>query len=814
MRIIFQPTVSDGDSRQISTPVAPGGRLVPRWLIAVGLLGLITSTVSSQETQFSAEELTFFEAKVRPILAERCYGCHADSRGKSKGGLVLDSREGAVRGGDSGPAAVPGQPDASPLITAVRYADEALQMPPDGKLPAGEIEILTEWVRRGLPHPPAAAPQNQPRGGANQVESHWAFQPLAAGQDMRAWNGVAPPSGEWANWPRRRIDSFVLAGQLRAGLHPSLEASRASWLRRVKLDLLGLPPTQEEIQAFVADPRPNAFELQVDVYLASPHYGERWGRHWLDLVRYCDVPEVWREGTAQAWLYRDWVIRALNEDLPFTQFVRKQLAADLLPDAVPTDRAALGLLGLSPTYWKELKLDHLVIKQIVAEEWEERLEMLGGTFLGLTLSCARCHDHKYDPITMRDYYALAGVLASIRLEPCSLLPPAMAAAVAKAKAQVADLEKQLQPLTAQKEANDETKRRIEELKGEVARIRRETPGMDSPDAFGVVEASLEVAPDGPSRTKLVYHDGQAQDAPLHIRGNAAKPGTTIPRGFIRVLSTGGEPRDFRQGSGRLELADAILNDAGPLAVRVFVNRIWRHHFGRGLVATVSNFGLQGERPSHPELLDDLAARFLEQGSSVKWLHRELVLSATYRQSSLPTAGSSDPDNIWLARMPLRRLEVEAWRDAILQATGELDSRLGGPSADLANAANCRRTVYGTVKRRELSDVLRLYDFPDPVSHVPGREPTMTPLQQLFVLNSPFLWERSRALAGRVASAAAEDSARVELLTAWVWGRAPSEAERTELLAFLSEAQQETSREEAWIQLAQLILSTSELLFVD
>ena len=416
---------------------------------------------------------------------------------------------------------------------------------------------------------------------------------------------------------------------------------------------------------------------------------------------------------------------------------------------------------------------------------------------------------------MQDYYGLAGVLASIKLDDQSLLPPAQASAARQARSRIKELQKQIDPLLAKKPVSDENQKQVDELQKQIDQIRRETPDMEQPEVFGVIEASLQVLPDGPNRTKLEYQPDQPQDIAMHIRGNAAKTGAVVPRGFPAVLSPAGG-KTFRHGSGRLELAEAIVTDAAPLAARVFVNRVWKHHFGRGLVPTLSNFGIQGERPSHPELLDDLAARFVAQDWSLKWLHREILLSAAYQQSSSAASREQDPDNVWLARMALRRLDIEGWRDAMLSATDELDLRIGGPSADLLKLDNRRRTFYGTVKRRELTDLLRLHDFPDPVSHVASREPTTTPLQQLFVLNSPLIRERSSGLLRRVRAAGVSGTAeQVRALVSFVFARDATPEEVSELLEFLAATQRDgATDEEAWTELAQVLLGSNELLFVE
>jgi hypothetical protein len=696
------------------------------------LLALLLAAPASSP---SAEDVAFFEKSVRPLLHQRCLACHSKQAKKQRGGLLLDSRAAVLQGGDTGPAAVPGQPAKSLLVQAVRHEHASVQMPPEGKLPARDIERLEEWVRRGLPYPGPAGETS--RGGIDFATGRrfWSLQPLMPS---------AAPNANGAAWPRRPIDAFLLTGMEARGLRPSPPADSATLLRRVTFGLTGLPPTPDQVDAFLNDTRPDAYERAVDRLLSSPAFGEKWGRHWLDLARYADVTEEWAGLKGSPHLYRDWVVRAMNDDLPYGRFVELQLAADLA-GGTPGDRAALGFLGLSPTYWKELKLDHKVIEGVVAEEWEERVHTLTSTFLGMTVACARCHDHKFDPVSTHDYYALAGVLASAR------------------------------------QADVDT-------------------GFGL--APGVVEESTIVLPDGPHRTRLTQ-ERRPRDLAVQVRGNPATLGPVVPRRFLAVLS--GEPKPFREGSGRPELARAIVGEGGALAARVIVNRVWAWHFGAGLVRTPSDFGTQGERPTHPELLDDLAARFVESGWSLKWLHREVVLSAAYRQAGR-VRDAGDPDNRWLSRWARRRLDVEAWRDAMLAVSGTLDRRMGGPPASLDAPANDRRTLYGVVKRRELADVLRLHDFPDPTTHSPGRIATTTPLQQLFALNSPLVRARAQALARRLKAEATDDDGRVRRAYRLLYGREPTAAERGLGRDYLAAS--------PWDDYAQVLLTSNEFVFVD
>lgn len=754
--------------------------------------------------------VAFFEKQVRPLLVENCHGCHSAKANKRRGGLALDSREAILTGGDSGPAVVPGKPEQSLLVSAVHATKAELQMPPKGKLRPQQIATLEQWVKDGAVYPAGvtvvAAPALDP--DAPEARQFWSFRPL------RKHN---PPAVQNAKWPQGPIDSFLLAAMEQRKLAPSAPADRRVLIRRASFDLTGLPPTPEEVEAFVRDARPDAYARLVDRLLDSPHYGERWARYWLDLARYADVPESWLKPRGQGWPYRDWVVKALNSDLSYDQFVVRQLAADLVPGLDPKERAALGFLGGSPDYWKELQLDVDVIRSIVADEWEEKLDAVSGTFLGLTVACARCHDHKFDPITQKDYYALAGVIAATRMIDLPLLPDAEAQAVRKAEAEIQAREEEIKALKAKKPAPADLKSQLEGLAARVKRLE-ETPGYKDVPVRGVVDGHVSVVSRGPNATRLEYEDGVGRDIAMHTRGNPNRPGPVVPRRFLAVLS-GKESKPFTQGSGRLELAKAIVTDGAPLAARVIVNRVWKHHFGRGLVDTPSDFGRQGERPSHPELLDDLAARFVAAGGrgdgawSLKWLHREIMLSASYQQAGQPDAAKQavDPDNRWLWRMNRRRLEVEAWRDSMLAVNGALRPELGGPPQELTDANNRRRTLYGLVRRRDLTDLLRLHDFPDPLTHSANRIPTTTPLQQLFALNGPLLRQEAAALAKRLETDAPTGGAdRVRRAYALLFNRAPTEREVELARAFLGEKPDAS----AWGRYAHVLLGSNEFLFID
>ena len=645
----------------------------------------------------------------------------------------------------------------------------------------------------------------------------WSFQPLRE-QPL--------PAVKNTDWPRGRIDHFILAELDKNGLAPAPEAAPRTLVRRLSFDLVGLPPTGVLQGGLLSGgdgaekrsgDRPSPIDDEqwaalVEAYLASPRYGERWARHWLDLARYADVTESWSDAKSPAWLYRDWVIAAFNRDLPYDRFVIQQLANDLLPDSRPEDNAALGFIGLSPSYWKELQLPPEIISVTVAEEWEERMDAFGRTFLGLTLGCARCHDHKSDPVSAEDYYAIAGVFASVKLTDRPVLDEMAWAPIREAREKVKAIESRRDALKKVKPAPADLKEKLAACEAEIKVIREATPKYHTATAPAVMEAALFVKAmdEGAHGTKLDYVAGMSRDLPLHERGDPNKPGKTVPRRFLSAFpGADGKPRSLDQGSGRLELARALVEEAAPLSARVIVNRIWQQHFGYGLVPTPSEFGPAGEAPTHPALLDDLAARFVAKGWSLKWLHREILNSATWRQSSVMSAEAKtrDPQNRLYSHMSPRRLDIEAWRDAMLEATGELDPEPGGEPFALDDPKAARRTVYGRVKRRELDEMLRIHDFPDPVAHSSTRTETATPLQQLFSLNSPFIFARAEALAAKVAATEGGDEAGLSAAYERLFQRAPTARERGLGLAYLRDGG-------TWAAYAQVLLTSNEFLYLD
>ena len=783
------------------------------------ILALLFGVLWWSRPSFADERgLEFFEAKIRPVLVERCNRCHSAGEKAPKGGLRLDSPAGLLKGGDSGAVIAPGKVEQSLLIDAIDHAGGVAEMPPDSKLPDRVIADFRQWVEMGAPLPESSGAASGPRSAIDLAKGRqfWSFLPAVE----RSLPTVSDPL-----WPTNRIDLFVLRGLDEHGMRPSPEADRRTLIRRVTFDLTGLSPTPEEVEAFLSDKAPDAYERLVDRLLASPRHGERWGRFWLDVARFAEdnpTGEATNKAPRNPHAYRDWVIRAVNDDLPYDQFARRQLAADLMPGLPRSELAALGFVGLAPVYHKEPKLSAEVIATIVADEWDERVDTITRGFLGLTVACARCHDHKFDPIGTADYYALAGVMASTQLVERPLVPadPAAEETLARLRAGIVDLELRVgyareMKTTSGKQKEDGSKfdATIADLEGRIKALKATKP-FDGPTAPAVRDAGLWVDGSDPSWTVLDFRPGASRDLPVFLRGNAANPGPIVPRRFLAVLSPG-EPRGFGPGSGRKELADAIVGEAASLTARVIVNRVWGWHFGRPLVATPSNFGKLGEPPSHPDLLDDLTARFIAGGWSLKALHREIVLSSTYRQSSRggASARSNDPENRWLGRGNRRRLDVEAWRDAILQVSGSLDVTMGGPSGNLEAASFRRRTVYGKISRQRVADVLRVFDFPDANRHGEGRDATTTPLQQLYFLNSPFLLANSDKLAGRTFDRQPSPEEFVESLYRDALLRDPSENEIRRAID-LVEAEGGPESREAWAVLAQALLIGNEFLFVD
>jgi len=898
-----------------------------------------------------------FEAKVKPILSRNCYACHTTSE---LGGLRLDIRDRAMKGGHDGPAIIPGKPDESLLIQAVRRTHERFKMPPSSKLSDEDISILVDWVRQGATWPAenegSAKPGASPAITAEQ-RAFWAFRPVGK---------PALPAVRREDWARTPIDRFVLEKLERAGMQPGRMASKRSLIRRATFDLTGLPPTPEEVDAFLSDSSPGAFANVVDRLLASPSYGERWGRHWLDLARYSDgkIGPSRDAPYPHAYRYRDWVVQALNEDMPYDLFIKAQLAADLLdhPDKAKL-LPALGFHALAPA-------------EVAGVPVDDRVDVTTRVFLGLTTGCAQCHDHKFDPIPTKDYYSLLGVFRSSEY---AEIPLASAGAVDRYRrhkklvdeqrsrldrfieqqaeqlielfsARTADylmaawkvqhdsldasavardrrldgetLERWIRYLAvpekehpflnrwydlARRNASEERMRAAAiEFQNAALSVSAEKKAVDDRNyvKLGGAEGAgnskkkqftnLEFLPpekgylwrDLASPPFLLVGDGIAFDGGLyyygrlpraddsgegpaesqskeprhrierflsglwkehydslvaeltalertlpppypflhalrdsanpanlrvHIRGDEANLGEEAPRRFLQVLNDGDPPR-FKKGSGRLELAECIADAGNPLTGRVIVNRLWQLHFGQGIVRSTGNFGQLGDRPSHPELLDYLAARLVEGGWSLKKLHREMMLSATYSLSAErhPENDRKDPENrlLWRANV-VPRLSVEALRDSMLAVSGRLDPSAGGPPAPLSDPGNRRRTIYGTVARTKTDMVLSVFDFPNPNQTAEERAVTVGPLQRLFLMNSRFMIDCAKALASRLQHEAPDgDAARIARAYQLLYARPPTNEEAALGLEFLKGDAQ------AWPDYAQALMAATEFSSID
>ncbi len=928
-------------------------------------LGLGTSASAAQLTSAQTE---FFETKVRPVLVENCYKCHSAGAEKIKGGLTLDTRDGWLKGGDSGPVIVPGKPDESVFIKAIRYTDRDLAMPPsDKKLPDNLIADLVQWVRMGAPDPRTEATTAKAMYAADmeKARQHWAYRPVTKASVPVISRSVISKQSDAESWFRtdllntdslitqNPIDAFILAKLAAKNLSPSPRADKVTLLRRATFDLHGLPPGEKEVNDFLDDASPNAFEKVIDRLLASPRYGERWGRHWLDLAKYAETKGRSENGRDMrylwAWTYRDWVIRSLNEDLPYDQFLLRQLAADKLNLPDSREMAAMGFLTLGNRFGNNQN-------DII----DDRIDLIGKATMGLTLACARCHDHKFDPVPTKDYYSLHGVFASCR-EPAEgppLVEPkesnsyrdfknqlatretalenfrekierelaaewrgktaeylialhdfkkdsggvaldvlarkrglqagrahawnaylkdrvsrhhtvwtpwsAFAALndaefatkgreLAEKFATNADKSKPINPLVAklfitapanlaQVAARYESLlvRVAKEWDGQTAayesRVKTATAsGSTPPEApKGFPEKDLEdireiVAtskgpiflndqvvrnfieqdnnlrgqqnnliraindtkanhPGSPARAHVLYDVEKPKDSYVMVKGNPGSKGPLVPRQPPEIIA-GSARKAFKEGSGRLEFAQIIASKDNPLTARVMANRVWQHHFGEGFVLTPDDFGVRSEPPSHPELLDYLASRFMEDGWSLKKLHKLMMLSATYQQSSddNPRFAQIDPGNKLFWQMNRRRLDFETMRDTILHIGGRLELEpMGGPSVMLdAEPYPTRRSVYAYIDRTRLPSMFQAFDFVNPDLTTGKRNETVVPQQALFMMNSPLVVEQARNLTLRAdfkAQTKGED--RIKLLYKLVYQRDPSEIEAKLALEYI------------------------------
>jgi hypothetical protein len=689
-------------------------------------------------------------------LLNNCYRCHSLKAPKIKAGFTLDTRDGLLKGGDSGPAIAPGDPEKSLLIKAVRYTDPDLQMPPNKKLTDAEIANLVSWVKMGAPDPRVA-----PAGGTNAYASqaakdHWSFKPI---------QNPPVPNVKDPGWVKTPVDAFILAKLEDKGLTPSPAADKSTLIRRATFDLIGLPPTQQEVKDFLADNSPDAYAKVVDRLLASPHYGERWGRYWLDTARYADTKGQVNKNKEDsvypyAWVYRDYVIRAFNEDMPFNKFVMEQIAADKLNLAGTNrdDLAAMGFLTLGERFNSN---NNDIIN--------DRIDVVTKGFLGLTVTCARCHDHKFDPIPTRDYYSLYGVFNS-SME----VSPVIIGNVKRTSTNYLDYvkkytqaETQLAALEVQKKASKGDKAAVKKINNEQDKLR---------STFSELDLSY---PDAPARAMVLEDSPKPKDSPIFIHGEAENRGDIAPRQFLQILSPPNRV-PFQNGSGRLELAIGITSKANPLTARVIVNRIWMHHFDEGFVTTPDDLGNQSAPPSHPELLDYLATRFMAEGWSIKQLHRLIMLSSVYQESSAgnPRFAQIDPENRLLWRANIRRMDFEEVRDSMLAIGGNLDETIFGRPVNLGSYPySTRRTIYGYIDRINMPEVYNQFDFANPEITMGRRYETIVPQQSLFLMNSPLVVEQARNLVDRPDfKALTNDEARVTLLYELAYQREPTPVE--------------------------------------
>ena len=930
--------------------------------------GSALAAVPPTDAQFD-----FFEKRIRPILVERCYECHSAEK-KQKGGLSLDTREAVLKGGDTGPALTAGDPGKSLLIEAVRYTNHDMQMPPKKRLAEAEVKALEDWVKMGAPDPRTAATVAK-RGRVIDVaegRKFWSFAPLARvavpeveclvisaeSPYQDAATKTAKLSTKHSALITHPIDAFIRAKLIGNGLTPAPPADKRTLIRRATFDLIGLPPTPQEVDAFLADTSPEAFDKVIERLLSSPHYGERWGRHWLDVARYADSNGM-DENIAfgNAWRYRDYVVRAFNDDKPFDQFLTEQVAGDLLPrseDAL----AATGFLALGARVLAEPDLQKLEMDII-----DEQIDTIGKAFMGMTLGCVRCHDHKFDPITQEDYYAMAAIFRSTRsiapekkgaikfayehslatpqqldekkkfdadlkamkaevaaftakarsevkagrqrhaaqyLAAAALLPAnatladaqtdkarerggerAKEAAIAKSADQQA-AQSTLDPATvltcrmyldahpdnpvfvawrdlALKKDAEGVRRHYEPIFAE-ALVAKKGPAYDAlADAKGFlalpakdadlldaatlakiaattkdVEEFTAKQPDLPALMS-VADDKIVQTLPVHIRGSYLTLGKPVERGFPEVMRTSfTKPILPAKHSGRLELARWMASSEHPLTARVIVNRIWRWHFGAGIVASTDNFGTLGGKPSHPEMLDWLARTFIESGWSIKDLHRLIMKSAAYQQaSSVVFSGLDksdprivDPENRLLWRANIQRLEAEEIRDAMLFTSGWLSTEIGGKTIPLRNREfvfnhtskdattyeSPRRALYLPIIRNHLYDMLEQFDYPDPTMPTGSRNSTVIAPQALIMMNAPVVMECGTRLAAKLAPLP-DDSQRMEQAYTLIYSRPPTEHEKADALALLHDFSTTEKPERAWALLCQTLFAANEFIYL-
>ena len=758
----------------------------------------------------------FFVARVQPVLQNKCMGCHAS---EPQGGLRMDSRDALLKGGVSGPALVPGDPDASLLVQAVRQSHE-LKMPPDGKLPQREVDAFAQWIADGAVWDRRATPATRTYEISAEHRAHWAFQPLS---------NAPVPEVAGSDPSANAIDRFLLAKLAEANLRPVPLANKRTLVRRVTYDLTGLPPTPEEIDDFLEDSSPDAYGELVERLLESPRYGERWGRHWLDVVRYADTAgDSGDFPVPEAFKYRNYVIDSFQEDKPYDRFIREQIAGDLLESRSEQEKweqtVATGYLAISRRIGvSPHRLRHITL--------EDAIDNLGKTFLGLSVQCARCHDHKFDPIPTADYYALYGILdSSVYPHPGAEHLPKRGNFVYRvgereARQIMADYE---QGITFWNDLEREKFREYQSFQNKLIT----TPGRSREVVWEELQhlraQRAHYARTEPNlETAYAVREGEPQDAPIHQAGDPRSPGPIVRRGFLQILGGATLPPGY-EGSGRLLLADWIAAADNPLTARVMANRVWHHHFGAGLVSTTSDFGVRGSPPTHPELLDYLARYFIDSGWSVKALHRLILHSRAYRLASADSDESfaRDPQNLLLWRANRRRLDAEQIRDSILSFSGELDLAPGKrhpfphrrtyfyrqhePFSEYYPTN--KRSVYIMQGRIQKHPYLDLFDGPDGNLPLSERKSTTTTLQALYLMNSEFVHEQSQAMAERWSADTTDREGFLDRASLTVLGR-PRQADEAERAAayFAAAAGGEEQKRAGFLR---AMLSSNAFLFVD
>lgn len=817
------------------------------------MLGLLLGglTVSAQ----TDPKIVYFEQKVRPILEAHCIKCHG-GEAKVKGGLRLTSQAGIIQGGETGPAVNLQEPGKSLLLKAILYDDEDLQMPPKGeKLPAEKIAVLTKWVEMGAPHPVAgeavaSTPRHAPPKVTEETKKFWSFVPVKRPAIPRVEGAGANP-----------IDHFILARLAASGLKATGPASKQALIRRAYYDLTGLPPRPDEVDGFVADHSPDAFEKVIDRLLASPQYGEKWGRHWLDVVRFAETNSFERDGIKpNAWRYRDYVIESFNQDKPYDQFVREQIAGDEFVPPTHASIIATGIYRLGP--WDDEPSDKLQAKY---DELDDVVTTIGQGFLGLTMNCARCHDHKIDPVSLRDYYSFLAFFNNIAPYQkdgpntmTEILPPDQQKAYEEEKlalqARKEDVRKRidhferpvLKALAVSEKVDIDKPRKREALLEEKILAATNADELRHYKELKKELKELESRKDKDTPRALSAKELSTKPVETFVlkRGNPTNQGERVTAGFPEVLSppkvTLTTPTPGQKSTGlRTQLANWLTDAKNPLVARVMVNRIWQHHFGRGIVRSPNDFGFGGDKPTHPELLDYLANDFVANGWSMKKMHKQIMLSAAYQRSSLAIEENlaKDPNNDLLWRFDMRRLTAEEVRDSILAVTGKLNLKMGGPGIfpkipDVIMAGQSRpgegwgksspeetsrRSVYIHVKRSLVVPLISAFDGPDTDFSCPARFTTTQSTQALLMINSEMMQEEARALAARLRREHPDNPpAQVERALNLALSRRPTPAEIERSVSFIKtmRAEHRLDRDAALSQFALLVLNLNELMYLD